>query len=159
MFTTLFERPVALVRQSTTPLVADRRRYLQHLTRQGLARRTVRMVAEYLVAIVERLRLTDGAKQKITDSMIERQAVLWSRRPFAKDITQPEVSRRRFLCQARRWFRFMGWLEPRRRPVTRFSPAIAAFSAYMRDEQGLSTGTHASRHHSHLCQDGSPAPA
>ena len=141
MFSTLFERPVALVRQTSTPLAAERRRYLRYLTRQGLARRTVRLVAEYLVAIVERLRLTDGARKKITDAMIERQAVRWSRRPFAKDITQPDGSRRRFLRQARRWFRFTGWLEPHRPRVTRFAPAIAAFSAYMRDEQGLSSNT------------------
>ena len=101
----------------------------------------MRLVAEYLVAIVERLRLTDGARRKITDAMIERQAVRWSRRHFAKNITRPDDSRQRFLCQARRWFRFMGWLEPRRRRVTRFAPAIAAFSSYMRDEQGLSPNT------------------
>lgn len=141
MFNTLFERPVALGRQTATPLAAERRRYLRHLTRQGLALRTVRLVAEYLVAIVERLQLTDTAKKKITDAMIERQAMLWSRRHFAKDIIRPDVSRRRFLHQARRWFRFMGWLEPRRRRVTRFAPAIEAFSSYMRDEQGLSPNT------------------
>ena len=93
------------------------------------------------MAIVERLRLTDGARKKITDAMIERQAARWSRRHFAKDITRPDSSRRRFLGQARRWFRFTGWLEPHRPRVTRFSPAIAAFAAYMRDEQGLSPNT------------------
>ncbi len=93
------------------------------------------------MVIVERLQLTDGTRKKITDAMIERQAVRWSRRHCAKDITRPDSSRRRFLCQARRWFRFTGWLEPHRPRVTRFSSAIAAFTAYMRDEQGLSPNT------------------
>jgi len=141
MFTTLFERPVALRRQTSTPLAVERCRYLRHLTRQGLARQTVRDVAEYLVAIVERLRLSDDGRKKIPDAMIQRQAVRWSRRHFARDITQPDVSRRRFFHQACRWFRFMGWLEPRRRRVTRFSPAIEVFSSYMRDEQGLAPST------------------
>jgi len=141
MFNTLFERPVALGRQKSTPLAAERRRYLRHLTDQGMARPTVRLTAEYLVAIVERLRLGSATRKKITDPMIERQALLWSRRHFPKNITRPDGSRRRFLHQARRWFRFMGWLKPRPRQVTRFSHAIDAFSSYMRDEQGLSTNT------------------
>lgn len=141
MFNLLFERPHALERQESTALLAERRRYLQHLARQEMSRRMLKLAAQYTVAIVERLHLTDTACQKVTSAVIERQAVLWARRDFRRLITRPNISRGRFRRFATDWLRFIGRLQAPRRRVGPFNEKVEAFSCYMRDEQGLSSNT------------------
>jgi hypothetical protein len=51
MFDQLFERPHALIRQRNAPLADERRRCMIHCAEQGLAKRTLRLRAELLVAV------------------------------------------------------------------------------------------------------------
>ena len=141
MFEKLFERNHAFIRHSSGPLALERRSYLLHLASQGVARRTLKEVAHYLLAITVRLRLADRLHQSIDLKEINRCARSWGCRTLAMPITQPSTSRRRFIRQSTRWLRFMGRLElPPRRPKPH-AKLLASFEACMRQEQGLSPQT------------------
>ena len=59
MFDQLFERPHALARQLSAPLVEERRRYLCHCDTQEFSRSSLRLTAQLLVATAEYLKLDD----------------------------------------------------------------------------------------------------
>jgi len=69
MFDQLFERSHALVRQRSAPLANERRRYVLHCIEQGMARSTVRLVAELLIG-VERCLSRAAAGRSLPDIRI-----------------------------------------------------------------------------------------
>jgi site-specific recombinase XerD len=145
MFRKLFERNHALVRQRSGPLAKERGDYLLHLACQGMARRTLKVAAHYLLAIAERLRLATRSRQRIGLAEIKYCAHRWGRRTRAVMITQPSTSRRRFIWHATQWLQFMGQLEEPPQSPKPHAKLVAAFGDYMRQEQGLSPRTIAYR--------------
>jgi len=141
MFRELFERPHALSRQRSAPLVSERREYLRHLASQGASRQTLRVTALYLVAITERLRLANRPRQRIDLVEIKYCAHGWACRKCAVAITRPSICRRRFIGQATRWLKFMQRFKPPPRRRLPHSNWVAAFGDYMREEKGLSPHT------------------
>jgi hypothetical protein len=146
MFHKLFEREHALIRHRSAPLASERRSYLIHLATQGVALATLKVVAHYLLAITERLRLSDRPERKIGLKEIKRCAGSWGCRNLAMPITQPSISRRRFIRQATRWLRFMGRLELPLQSPKPYARQVALYEAYMQQEQGLSPCTIAYGH-------------
>ncbi len=145
MFHKLFEREHALIRHRSAPLASERRSYLIHLATQGVALATLKVVAHYLLAITERLHLSDRLERKIGLKEIKRCAGSWGCRNLAMPITQPSISRRRFIRQATRWLRFMGRLELPLQSPKPYARQVALYEAYMQQEQGLSPCTIAYR--------------
>src|SRR4051794_16549108 len=97
MFDQLFERPHAVARHRNTALASERLQYLQHLADQNMARMTLRVVAEYLVAIVAHLRLGDRSVKLISQAEIEQQSILWATRHSQGGAKQSPSSRARFV--------------------------------------------------------------
>jgi integrase/recombinase XerD len=94
MFDQLFERPHALTRQRTAPLADERRRYLTHCADQGMAKRTLRLTAELLVAVEDRLRLAERPNSIIHLQEIEDAGTGWASRKAVPPIRlHPKESR------------------------------------------------------------------
>jgi integrase/recombinase XerD len=101
MFDQLFERSHTLIRQRTAPLADERRRYMIHCAEQGLAKRTLRLRAELLVAVEARLRLADRPNSTISLQEIEDAGTLWASRKAVPSIRlHPKQSKQRFVRNA-----------------------------------------------------------
>lgn len=140
MFHQLFERPHAIRRQRTSPLLDERVRYLKHRAEQGVVRSTLRKIAFYQLIVIEYLRL--DKKRRVTPEQIETAAIRWARHqmrnPRLKG-TFSQLSRKRFFWKAMNWLHYVGRLKlPPAPPVP---PQITAFADYMRTEKGLSEET------------------
>jgi integrase/recombinase XerD len=146
MFQQLFERPHALDRQLTGPLLEERLRYLHHCAQQGSASRTLREIAIYQLVVIRYLHLTNQRKVRLPE--IETAAARWARRQskvYGKAPTG-SCSKARFRRRAVQWFSFLEWLEiPLSPPI---APELAAFIDYMRKERGLCEETIEGRRHS-----------
>jgi site-specific recombinase XerD len=142
MFDQLFERPHALARQRTGPLVEERQRFLVHQAERGMARRTLRDAALYLLIIARCLRLADRPGEVISRVEIERQAHLWANRSGTPKGSGFSRSRYRFRQYATRWLAFLGRLQPTAVPPPHpFAQEIAAFAEYLGREKGLAATT------------------
>lgn len=148
MFEQLFERPKALAWHHRGPLVEERRAYLAHLhSDQGMARSYLRLVARYLIAVAESLRLDQRPDELISTAEIQERATLWanlrkqhqSRRQHAGQ--RSSAARLRFIRFATSWLRFLGRLQMPTKPSTPYDEWIAAFSDHLQRDKGLSDKT------------------
>jgi hypothetical protein len=111
MFEQLFEQPHALARHRAGPLLEERLRYLTHRASQGLARKSLRVVAADLLTITDYLRLADCPGQVIPYTEIEEGATLWADRPQKPTRAKgTKRIRQRFLWHATQWLEFLGRL-------------------------------------------------
>ena len=109
MFDQLFERSHALTRQRSAPLADERRRYISHCMAQGMAKRTLRLTAELLLAVEDRLRLGNRPNSLISRQEVEDEGESWSKRQAVPPIrVSPKLSKQRFIRHAIRWLSFMG---------------------------------------------------
>jgi integrase/recombinase XerD len=142
MFEQLFERPHALARQRNGPAVEERLRYLAHCAEQQMARRTLRVIAIYILIVAKALRLADRAGELITRAEIEAEADRWAnRQPKPPGMRSVRLAWLRFIGHATRWLTFLGRLQP---PVTAprpYAEYVAQFVDYMLRERGLSPRT------------------
>lgn len=144
MFDELFERPHALMRQRTAPLVEERVRYLRHLADEGMSRRTLRVAAIFLLVVCERLDLGDRAGEVIDETEVEEAAAAWAVRP-TRSRREGRSGRRRFRQHATEWLRFMGRLHEASKPLAPCADLVAEYAKYMAGERGLSPHTIAYR--------------
>ena len=104
---------------SAGPLAEERVRYLTHLAGQGMARRTLRVVAYYLLAVAQYLRLAARPGEVISYAEIEENAAAWASRSLSPP--HPKGTgrgRERFLWNATQWLQFLGRFQPAaRRPA------------------------------------------
>jgi site-specific recombinase XerD len=144
MFDDLFQRPHALARQSTGPLLEERVRYLRNLIDEEMARSTVRVAAIYLLVVCDRLHLGRRPGEMIDQAEIDEAAAAWARSRARSGVTkrgEAAHSRRRFRWHATEWLRFIGRLrEPAKAPVA-YADLIAGYAEYMKIDKGLSPHT------------------
>jgi site-specific recombinase XerD len=146
MFEQHFERSHALNRQRSAPLADERRLYLIHCASQGMARSTVRLTAELLVAVEDRLRLAERPNAIISLQEVEEAGTRWaSRRAIPPIRLRPDLSKQRFICHAVRWLTFMGRLQPTCAPAKPHEEKVVEFADFMLRERGLSPATIALR--------------
>ena len=140
MFHTLFTRTRVISRYETAALVEERLRYLVHCEASGARRSTLRAVAADQLNLVRLLDMQPGDRVGI--AQVEAAAEEWSCTKGQGRTARTAAERqRRFLGHAVRWLRFLGNLE---QPKTARHPdadRVVAFSAWMRDERGLSEAT------------------
>jgi hypothetical protein len=108
MFDQLFERPHALARQLSAPLVEERRQYLSLCHAQEFSRSSLRLTAQLLVATAEYLKLGDRPSAIITLEEVEEAGSRWSQRVSLLPIENPRLSRQRFVHSATGWLAFLG---------------------------------------------------
>src|SRR5258708_1404991 len=109
MFDQLFNRPRALKRHTTAPLVEERLRYLSHCAEHGTRKSSLRRIAQAQLMIIEQLGLT--AEVKVTSKHIEAAANRWAALdPPQRQSKDFRKARLRFISVATRWLRFLGHL-------------------------------------------------
>lgn len=145
MFDQLFERSHALARHTAGPFAEDRRRYLIQCAAQGMAERTLRGAAEYILGVEHYLRLAESPGKRFTLEEIGRAGDGWAQRKCLPPIRiSPRLSRQRFICFAKRWLTFIGrYEEPIQ--VDPFDHLLTQFAEFLRAEKGLAETTIESR--------------
>ena len=142
MFDQLFERSHALTRQRSAPMVDERRLYLVHCAGQGMAKSTLKLTAELLVAVEQYLRIAARSGSRISLQEVDDAGNNWaSRRTVRPPHLHPKLSKQRFVCQAVRWLTFMSCLEPARTPAKPHEEKVIEFADFMLRERGLSPMT------------------
>ena len=136
MFELLFSRPSAIARYRSAPLFNERLRYLAHCEQVGIKPATLRKIAAHqlnLVSVLD-LRDDDGLNARRIAAAVKQ----WSS-PEARR-AQP-LTRRRFFSHAKRWLRFLGWLEEPETECHTHTREVTAFAARMSGEHGWSDAT------------------
>jgi site-specific recombinase XerD len=105
-----------------------------------MARQTLIGDASYLLAIAERLHLSEHIRERISAAEVQRAAADWARHQKRSD-----AARTAFDSIARRWLASLGRLEEGSPVLQPFAALIAAYADHMRDERGLSPVTIAKR--------------
>ena len=141
MLDQLFQRPAALRRQRTGPLLEERLRYLGDLADQGMARVTLRAAAVYVLIVVEALRLAARGGERILLSEIRIQAASAADRSHPTNSTAHQRCQQHFLWHASQFLRFLDRLQPLPSRPRPYADHVAAFADYMSREQGLSPQT------------------
>lgn len=146
MFEQLFERSHVLTRQHSAPLADERRLYMIHCASQGMAKSTLRLTAELLVAVEDSLKLAERPNSIISLQEIEEAGTRWaSRRAVPPIRLRPSLSKQRFIRQAIRWLAFMKRLQPACTPAKPHEEKLIEFADFMLRERGLSPATIALR--------------
>ncbi|TWU62574.1 hypothetical protein V7x_43090 [Crateriforma conspicua] len=144
MFEQLFRFPSALNPHLSSPLVEERRRFLCHRAEEGIGRNGLRVLAYYLLACVDYLRLAERPGELITRDEVERQAKLWAGRvspaPNMRRISGRRSSRIEFLRHACAWLKFMGRLQESVPTSGRFADELGEFARFLDREKGLNPG-------------------
>lgn len=141
MFEELFTGPIALARQRESPLPEERRQFLCHLKDLGYARSSLRDVACELVVIVRRLDLSGDTRVPV--AAVDVAARQWAMEQMRRHrSTKAAISVRNFRYWATQWLRFLGRLEePAPVAAPPYQELLDGFTAYMRDERGLTSAS------------------
>jgi site-specific recombinase XerD len=140
MFETMFKYSAVIERHRGAGMLEERSRFLEQRAADGLARLSIRMTAQYLLVVMEYLRLPTRPNEVIGAVEIEQAAIRWSQRKT----TRNRQSRQKFVGHATRWLTFLGRWKPVP-PTHCFVDHLNAYSDYMRTERGLSPATVSNR--------------
>jgi integrase/recombinase XerD len=148
MIDQLFHYPRVLARHRNAPMLIEREQFLQHCATQGMARTTLSSLATELSVVAQRLDIA-GADGPLGHQQMEVAADRWARyqrrRGRSRGLRWP---RERFVQVARDWLGFLHRLEDGESEPSAGAEWIEPFTAYMREERGLSAATiHGSRWH------------
>jgi len=143
MFQELFERPHAIKRQLSSPLLEARLRFLSQCAEHGAARSTLREIALYQLIVIDYLKLPNAGA--ITPAEIESAAEYWAQNQagFSFDCkgAPSSFSKARFIKHATHWLNFLGRLQLPSQQPRPFAQLISEFAGFMREERGLSSET------------------
>ena len=136
MFETMFKYQWAVERHNSAEMLDERLGFLKQRAAEGLSKRTMRETAQYLLTVMDYLRLPTRGAEVICSDEIEEAAIRWSKRKKARN----RKSRHTFIGHATRWLTFLGRWKPTP-PKHGFVKHLAAYSTYMRSERGLAPAT------------------
>jgi integrase/recombinase XerD len=143
MFETLYSYPQVLRRHREGPWAEERERFLAHCVEQGFACATLREIAAELLVVARYFRVGEA---RFSTQDVEAAADHWVRfQRRRKRIHDCRWSRQRFISTASSWLRFLDRLERSHQKAQPFTHLIDEFSAFMRNERGLSARTIAGR--------------
>lgn len=118
MLEKVIKRKFYLQRHLAAPLLDERERYLEQMARRGLARETLKGVADYLLVIIDSLSLTDETKREISIEEILEGSKNWARlitgHPMKR--TESPSVKARFFEIAIDWLGEIGCLDRRCSP-------------------------------------------
>jgi integrase/recombinase XerD len=139
LFDKYIERPQALARHQSAPLVRERARFLAHTESRGTGKQTIRIAAAYLLRIIELLGLSK--LRNVTIEEVDQAASRWNElRNQENHYTGGKAGVRCFRLTAQRFLRFLGKLKclPVRQP---FSKYLNDFVHAMEREYGFAEAT------------------
>ena len=139
MFEKYIERPQALARHQSAPLVRERARFLAYTESCGTGKQTIRIAAAYLLRIIELLSLSK--LRDVTIEEVDQAASRWNElRNQENHYTGGMTGVRCFRLTAQRFLRFLGKLKclPVQQP---FSKYLNDFVHAMEREYGFAEAT------------------
>ena len=145
MFETLFESAEILARHRDGPFAEDRKRFLEHRSREGFSRKILQKFARMLLWVAGELDASPG--RSMTIDQIRSAADRWKRFKYGSGYREggdPD-SKTAFIKLAESWFRFLGRfskMPPVQGPLSEF---FRDFSTWMEEERGLAEATIAYR--------------
>jgi site-specific recombinase XerD len=140
----LFAYPATLARYRRAPLLAERERFLIRCATQDYAQAGLKKIAWQLLVVVHS---TLSNKRWVTRAEIERVACRHRVRflRHKSDRGNRTSTQQLFIHTATAWFDFLGRLAPDPVPSSPFGQYVQVFERFMREEQGLSACTIATR--------------
>lgn len=141
LFNLWFKRRHALKRHTTAPLLQERLLYLQHLTDLKAKECSLRVIASYLLIIMDSLRFY--TIRMVTLHEIEEAAQKWAEneKVSRRKSTFSKFSKRRFIYNAGTWFKMLGCLVKEPKPTIPFQEYRDKYMEYMMQGQGLAEET------------------
>ena len=143
MFEQLFGRGAAIARHHSSPFAAERQFYLKHLLDEGRSWKTLRNIAQLLLAVAYHLRLD---QPEITLVAIKAAAAAWAKTTQRSSRCR-HVGERQFVYHAAGLLRMLGRLRESR-PEVAYVAWLDAFLQFQRYERCLSPST---LHHYERC--------
>ncbi len=138
MLNTIVLRSSALARHQNAPLLRERESYLRYLMSLGRSRRKQRDASNYLIQVVQRLKLTRMRKIRLEDLRLA--ANQWRRRSAQSRATGHRGSAG-FLRYAKGWLRYHGRLiEPKKWNVPS-DRRVELYKRYLQIEMGFAHRT------------------
>jgi len=144
MFETFFKYPSVKARHKNAPYAQERAQFLAHCLQEGYSHASLGAFAADLLWVARKLNINPG--RKVSDDQITEAAKDWRERErcCGRALKHYQASDR-FIQVARKWLRFLGWLqEPTHEPCP-FLSLVEEFARWMEQERGLSPSTIASR--------------
>lgn len=135
MFRTIYSCPLTVARHENGPLYESRRRYLEHLNKEGASRSMLLRASGVMYRAAVRMKLDEASP--VEETAVARAAKQWANRtngnPNRCVARYTEREFRQITCD---WLRFLGRLRPYR-PVVQHETEIDAFCCYLEEERGL----------------------
>jgi integrase/recombinase XerD len=139
MFKTLYSYPLTVARHENGPLHESRRRYLDHLAKEGASRSMLLRASGVMYRAAVRMNLDEFST--VEQTAVASAAKEWATRvngnPNRRFSEPTEREFRRITCD---WLRFAGRLRPRNTSVQHQSE-IDAFCLYLEKERGLASAS------------------
>lgn len=141
MFDSLFSSADSLARHRDGPFAEDRRRFLEHCSRQGFPHGYLRKSARMLLWVASELDASPG--RTMTLAQIRAAAGRWSRLKYPCGVRHDHKAhpRNAFIKLAVSWFRFLGRFSEAPEAPHPFSEFLQDFAVWMEDERGLAGST------------------
>jgi integrase/recombinase XerD len=138
MFESLFSPGVSLARHRDGPFAEDRKRFLEHCSREGFSPSRLRCYANMLLTVASELDASPG--RSMTLAQIRAAANRWGSAKYRCGIPSGYKGhpRKDFIKLAVRWFRFLGRFNEQPEASRAFSDILQDFALWMENERGLS---------------------
>jgi hypothetical protein len=122
MFRTIYSCPLTVARHENGPLHESRRRYLEHLSKEGASRSMLLRASGVMCRAAIRMKLDESSP--VEETAVARAAQEWANRPNGNPnrrvARHTEREFRQITCD---WLRFLGRLRPHR-PVVQHQSEI-----------------------------------
>ena len=137
MFETLFADPRLIEKHRGASLLEERLRYLAYWKESGATHRTLRDIAHYLACLCQLVDLHQHAQVSLNSVVeaVDNWSILGGR---CKPQLASDANRKRFIGHACRWLRSIGKLEELQVVRHAHDAQVAAYEAWMKNENGWS---------------------
>jgi len=129
--------PSVQLKHTSASLLKEREQYLNHLVALGRSRKQIRMMASFMIQLVQIMKLTELRQVSVEE--IRGAADLWVIRPGADRIGPRKASSEKFIRAAKSWLTFHGALALPDPPV--FSEELKEYETSMLKANGLAIAT------------------
>src|SRR5450432_686292 len=139
MFKAIYSCPLTVARHENGPLHESRRRYLEHLSKEGASRSMLLRASAVMYRAAVRMELDESGP--VAEAAVAKAAKEWANRSDGNPNRRvAKYTEREFRQIASDWLRFLDRLPPHRAAV-QHQTEIDAFCLYLEKERGLASAS------------------
>jgi integrase/recombinase XerD len=139
MFKAIYSCPLTVARHENGPLHESRRRYLEHLSKEGASRSMLLRASAVMYRAAVRMKLDESSP--VAEAAVAKAAKEWANRSDGNPNRRvAKYTEREFRQIASDWLRFLDRLPPHRAAV-QHQTEIDAFCLYLEKERGLASAS------------------